>query len=112
MKRVLLVLWFGACFWVLASSLYGAAVIDVKDGHVGLIFWMTLLTFPSGFLVIWATQALTDPYGAYFSVAWKFHPEFLVFVWVCFVIVGYVQWFVVPALLMRHLTTRSRADAP
>jgi hypothetical protein len=51
-----------------------APPVDVKDIHVGMVFWMSLLSFPSSLLVFFGLEFGTAAFGSYyFSVAWDHH---------------------------------------
>jgi hypothetical protein len=52
------------------------APIDVKDIHVGMTTWMTLLSFPSGLLIFFGADLIASLFGGYFHFAWKHHPAF------------------------------------
>jgi hypothetical protein len=85
-------IWSAACLWILWSSLAAPPPIDVKDIHVGMTFWMTVLSLPSGLLVFVASNFIASFFGSYFSLAWKYHPAFFYFIWSCYFGVGLVQW--------------------
>jgi hypothetical protein len=85
-------IWSAAYLWILWSSLAAPPPIDVKDIHVGMIFWMTVLSLPSGLLVALASDFIASFFGSYFSLAWKYHPAFFYFVWSCYFGVGLMQW--------------------
>jgi hypothetical protein len=61
--------WAAPCFWLLYAGLI-APPVDVKDIHVGMVFWMSLLSFPSSLLVFFGLEFGTAAFGSYyFSVA-------------------------------------------
>lgn len=104
--------WAAVCFWILWSGLTARAPVDVKDMHVGMSFWMTMLSFPSGLLVSIGTDIMTLPFGKYFNVAWRYHPQFYCFIWFCYFVVGIVQWFlIVPWIMRRVASTPNGATA-
>lgn len=103
----LLLLWVAACVWLLYSGLASPAPIDVKDIHAGMSFWMLLLSFPLGLLVFLGSNYATDPFGAYFSVAWRHHPTFFCLIWACYFFVGLVQWqLLLPWAMQKFWRTR------
>jgi hypothetical protein len=66
-----------ACLWILWQGLAASPPIDVKDIHVGMMTWMTVLSFPSSLLVLFASDLIASLFGSYyFSLAWKYHPAF------------------------------------
>jgi hypothetical protein len=86
-------IWIAACLWILWQSLAAPPPIDVKDIHVGMATCMTVLSFPSGVLVFLASDLFALLFGSsYFSLAWKYHPAFFYFIWLCYFGVGLVQW--------------------
>jgi hypothetical protein len=94
-----------ACLWILWQGLAASPPIDVKDIHVGMMTWMTVLSFPSSLLVLFASDLIASLFGSYyFSLAWKYHPAFFCFIWLSYFGVGLVQW----VLLLRWLRARAR----
>lgn len=97
-------IWIAACLRLLWQGLAAPPPIDVKDIHIGMIFWMTVLSFPSSLLVLLPSDLIASHFGSYFGLAWKYHPEFFCFIWLCYFGVGLLQW----ALLLRLLRARAR----
>jgi hypothetical protein len=93
-----------ACLSILWLSLAAPPPIDVKDIHVGMIFWMTVLSFPSSLLVFFASDLIASHFGSYFSLAWKYHPTFFYVIWLSYFGVGLAQWM----LLLFWLRARAR----
>ena len=104
-RRVfLLLLWVSACLWLLYIGLTEPAPVDVKDIHVGMSFWMLLLTLPLGLLIFFGSDSAITLFGAtYFEMAWNNHPEFYCLIWASYFLVGLFQWIVALPWLIRKL---------
>ena len=101
--------WIMACcivlvWWAIAYGLDEGIPTELKnEAQVYLLLPMALLSFPAG--VLWAVllaAALKLAFDAELAVALSpmFHA---VFAWAGFVVVGYVQWFVLlPSLIGRR----------
>jgi hypothetical protein len=111
---VFVLCWAAPCIWILYGGLTAAPPVDIKDLYVGMVFWMTLLSFPSSLLVLLGFECGTAPFGKSFSVAWQYHPWFYCIVWVGHFIVGLAQWLFV-VRCVRCITERTgtaEADSP
>jgi hypothetical protein len=106
-RYYLLPLWIVACLLPLYFGLTAPAPVDIKDIHVGMSFWMLILSFPIGLLVFVGSDLATIPFGAYFGVAWEHHPEFYCFIWSCYFIIGLLQWLVVIPWLIQKIKSQS-----
>ena len=95
-RYFLLPAWICLCVWLLYSGLSASPPVDVKDLHVGMSVWMLVLTFPLGLIVFVGSEIVTQPFGAYFAIAWAYHPAFFVVVWASFFLVGLFQWLLPP----------------
>jgi hypothetical protein len=87
LRYALLGLWVAACLWLLWIGLTAIAPVDVKDLHVGMAFWMMMLSFPAGALIFVLLNIVKAPYFAP-----EFHPWFYCLVWLGFFAVGLLQW--------------------
>jgi ABC-type dipeptide/oligopeptide/nickel transport system permease subunit len=109
---VLVLCWAALCFWLLYGGLTAAPPVDVKDIYVGMVFWMSLLSFPSSLLVLLGTALFSNYFN--FSAALQYHPWFYCIVWACYFIVGLAQWlFVVRCVRwITECTGTVEADSP
>jgi|SRR5262245_11752523 len=101
--------WAAPCFWLLYAGLTTPPPVDVKDIHVGMVIWMSLLSFPSSLLVFFGFEFGPAAFGSYyFSVAWDYHPWFYCIVWACYFVAGLAQWlFVVRRTIGRTPTVEA-----
>ncbi len=87
--RIIKALWIGATVFVLAVTLY--AFDGTSDSDIGIFFgWCMLATsFPGGLLVPLVHVVLYDGLSIMVETSYLS----LVFDWVGFFVLGYLQWF-------------------
>lgn len=108
------ILWLLASVAVLVITLYFFDPVTAKDADLILVYGMLALAFPSGFLVaaFIALLAYVEETTGVPMVNANYGRGMITFMWLCFVVVGYLQWFgLVPWLMAkrraRHADTSS-----
>jgi len=87
--KIIKALWIGAAVIVLSTTLYGFDGKPNSDIEVLLGWCMLALSFPGGLLVPLVSVALYDG----LSITIKTSYLEIVFVWIGFFALGYLQWF-------------------
>ena len=112
MKRVC---WLLASVCVLVATLYLYDPKTGRDADVILVYGMLLLAFPSGFLVaasITMLASVEESTGVPLINA-DYGQGTMAFIWFCFVVVGYLQWFkALPWLVEKWHARRANSATP
>lgn len=97
--RISLLIWFVACVLVLVFAFVQR---KIDDTDIAFTYFMLYLTFPVGYLLAaiagFVLFSLHDAYGI--VAPGGFIPNLVA--WVLFVVVGYLQWFVLLPWLVRR----------
>lgn len=109
------ILWLLASVAVWAITLYAYDPATAKDADLILVYGMFVLAFPSGFLVaaFIALLAYVEEGTGVPMLNANYGRGAITLMWLCFVVVGYLQWFrLLPWLVemrrARHRDTASR----
>jgi hypothetical protein len=96
---------------VLVITLYLYDPQTAKDADLLLVYGMMAMAFPSGFLVaaFFALLAYAEESIGVPLINANYGRGTIVFMWLCFVVVGYLQWFRLLPWLMAKWRVR-RAD--
>lgn len=94
-----------ACVWLLLSAgalSFASEQQQIHDMPEAFVWLMNFLTIPVGFPVATAVAIASSEISKYFGIA--YHPFwYLVSFWFGVTVTGYLQWFVVLALIWRKL---------
>lgn len=103
-KKIALIIYISLCLSVLVFSFIQR---DIKDTDLAVVYFMLVLTIPSGFALssvlagfyyfINNYLTITVPGGFYNNI----------FIWFSFAVVGYLQWFKLVPWASKHITRRS-----
>lgn len=87
--------WLGLCVVAVIEAYKGYRGVSDWQLEEGLGFEMVILSFPASLLVVLAFMATGILLGLFgFALPASSRPE-MIATWLCFVIAGYVQWFIV-----------------
>jgi hypothetical protein len=99
--------WIGLSFCILALTMHYFDGSPESDVDALLIWGMMVMSFPAGLAVILVLGAASYLLGAALSITVSVTAEYLLWVWLVFLIVGYLQWFTLVPLLLKRRRARN-----
>jgi hypothetical protein len=108
MKKALQIIYLALCLAVLAYSLP-----NFIEPEFGMIFGllMMILTFPIGFLITFLLSLFFMILGHSFGIFIPSTTLALIILWFVYVIIGFWQWFIMPAYLKNRFGKKADSTA-